>query len=337
MNGERKRVALIYGGSGHEHDVSVMSAKYVRSLIDTEGYELLDVFIDRDGKWYLNSDGPRVELTLGRGRLLTPELSVVTADVALPLLHGDEGEDGCIAGVLRALGIRFVGCDVTAGAVCYDKALTKLIAERLGIPTAPWILKIEPDPENPNLRDAACTAEKIGYPMFIKPSGLGSSIGAHAVMTPDRFDAAYADACIKGNGRVLIEEYIGDKREIECAFFSAMGRRMIAPPGEVVCHGPYTYEEKYTKASHSTVKACIEDLPAALSKLAVRYSEMLSDALGLRHLSRIDFFLTDKGLLLNEINTMPGFTSGSLYPLMMEAAGIPPRELVCSLIEDALL
>ena len=336
MNNSKKRVALIYGGVGKEHDVSVMSAEYLRELIDPDEYELLPIFIDKNGKWYLTGNRENAPISYASGGLTVGD-TPLRVDVAFPILHGDGGEDGCIAGTLKMAGIRFVGCDVGASAVAYDKAITKLVAERLGIPTAKWILRVEDDTHHPGVEDAEAVAgAMIGYPMFIKPSGLGSSVGAHAVMTPARFDAAYTDACIKGGGRVLVEEYIGEKRELECAFFKTRDRRIFAHPGEVVCHGPYSYEEKYNSSSHAKTVARA-DVPEAVSSLAIRYSEMLADAIGFRHLSRIDFFLTDRGLIFNEINTMPGFTAASLYPRMMGEAGIAPRELVRLLIEDACL
>ena len=332
MNNSKKTVALIYGGAGAEHEVSLMSNEYLSRLIDRERFNVLSVLIDTDGVWL--HEGER--LLLCSGGLMREDGAKIPVDAAFPLLHGDLGEDGTIAGALECAGIPYVGCGVTAGAVCADKAITKLIAERLGIPTVRWILRIEDDTENIDLSSAESDcAEKIGYPMFIKPAGLGSSVGCAAVMTPGTFFDAYADAARLGRGRVLIEEFIGDRRELEIAFYSAGAKRIISHPGEVICHGPYTYEEKYSKSTHSRV--CVRsDAPEAIGSLAERYSDMLCRAIGIRHLARIDFFLSDSLLYLNEINTMPGFTEASLYPRLMESEGITPEALVNSLISDCL-
>lgn len=331
MNNAKKTVALIYGGEGAEHQVSLMSKDYLWGLIDREKFEVFPVLIDTEGVWWHNTE----RLALCRGGFLHEDGKKTAVDAAFPLLHGDLGEDGTVVGALEVSGIPYVGCGVGAGAVCADKAITKMIAERLGIPTVRWILRIESDPDGIDLSAAeADCAEKIGYPMFMKPVGLGSSVGCTAVITPSSFFSAYTKAARLGKGRVLIEEFIGDRRELECAVYSVKNR-LISHPGEVICHGPYTYDEKYSSSTHSSISTHA-DIPEAISALAGRYSEILCDAIGIRHLARIDFFLSEQRLYLNEINTMPGFTRASLYPKMMEAEGVTPEVLVNSLISDCI-
>lgn len=332
MNNEKRDIALIYGGVGAEHKVSLMSKDYLRELIDQEKYRLTEVLIDTDGTW--RADGNPTLLC--PGGFLKKNGERIAIDAAFPVLHGDFGEDGTVAGALEVAGIPYVGCRVGAGAVCSDKALTKMIAERLGIQTVRWILRIGDGTDEIDTLDAEEDCSKrIGYPMFIKPSGLGSSVGCAAVMTPAAFPSAYAEAARLGKGRVLIEEFLGDRRELECAVMSVSGLRVLSHPGEVICHGPYTYDEKYSKSTHS--KVCVRaDVSKAVSDLIKRYSQMLCDAIGIRHLARIDFFLSQGQIYLNEINTMPGFTAASLYPKLIEAEGICPKDLVSRLIEDSL-
>ena len=334
MNMKRKRIALLYGGVGVEHEVSVSGAKYLLDVIDKKRYLPYPVFITKDGRWYAEGNPERpVCVTVGSVGALTEGERAVPIRAAFPLLHGDGGEDGKVQGLLECAGIPYVGCKVTAGAVASDKILTKDIAAALGIPTVPGIAIVN----DTSTEGARVLAEsRIGYPMFIKPSGLGSSLGAHAVYSPEEF-AVHFDAAIRlGGKRVLIEELIEDKRELECAYLAHSGGSVFTPPGEIISHGVYDYDEKYGKNSR-TVTRPTASVPDKISETVRDYSERLVSRLGISGLSRIDFFLSGGELLFNEINTMPGFTETSLYPAMIAAAGIDPTELVTELIEGAAL
>ena len=326
------RVALIYGGMGREHEISVMGAKNIIGLIDRRRFTVYPVYIDRRGRWHLGGEGGDrlYPMREARGGSLSADGAKQRIDVALPLLHGDFGEDGRVQGALDCAGIPYVGCAVAAGAVAADKILTKKTAEALGIPTAASVFTTNSD----TAAARALCEEKIGYPAFIKPSGLGSSVGCSLVGSPEEFGDAFAEARSYGE-RVLIEEYLDGARELECAYSeSSRFGEIFAPPGEVVAKGVYTYRAKYGAGSRAATLPRAE-LSQATVALARDYSERMVRALGIRQIARIDFFLYGGELLLNEINTMPGFTRSSLYAAMLAECGIELPELLSSLLEDA--
>ena len=329
---KRKRIALLYGGAGAEHEVSLAGAEYVLGVIDKSRYIPYPVLITREGKWLAEGDPERVVTLAVGGRALCEGEKTIPIRAAFPLLHGDMGEDGKIQGLLDCAGIPYVGCGVVAGAVASDKILTKDIARALGIPTVSGIAITGAVSTEAARRRAE---KEVGYPMFIKPSGLGSSIGAHAVYAMEEFDRALRSAVALGEGRVLIEELIEDKRELECAYLGYSGGELFTHPGEIISHGFYDYDEKYGKESRTSTRVRAE-LSDKLCERVREYSGALVTRLGIRQISRIDFFLSGGELLFNEINTMPGFTASSLYPAMIAAAGISPTELVTELIEGAL-
>ena len=245
----KKTVMLIYGGEGYERDISIKSAENLSRLIDTDKYKLLYVEISKSGAWYLrggiNSRDTGATLTypvlLGGASGILVNGVLIHIDAAVIALHGDHGEDGMIQGALAAAHIKYVGQDVYAAAATSDKAYTKLIAERLGIRTAGWLLAVSEDEKTARIR----AEEKLGYPMFIKPARLGSSFGAHPVRSREDFDFAYLDAQKYGDGRVLIEELIDISYELECALFDD-GVRIISPNGRILSDGRfYDYKSKY--------------------------------------------------------------------------------------------
>ena len=331
LHNDLRTVALIRGGEGKEHNISCLGAEYVKGLIDGTKYRVLPIYIDREGLWRSEDHGGAVAhptLTEDGGGVRVKD-KFIRIDAALPLLHGDMGEDGAVQGALRCAHIPFVGADTVTGAVACDKGYTKAVAEALGIPTACWIYYVGKDV-------AECrrlAEEKLGYPMFVKPARLGSSVGAYPVRTPDEFNEAFASAIHLGDGRLLVEELIQNKRELEVAYFSAGGQRIISHPAEVVCDGFYSYGRKYDSPAVTLTRA---ELSPKIAAELRRYCELLAKALGLRHLSRIDFFLSGERIIFNEINTMPGFTASSLYPRILGECGIPPSALINLLIGDVL-
>lgn len=333
----RKKIALICGGAGAEHDVSLLGAKNVEGLIDSQKYIILRVKIQKNGEWVIvdeKGERPTYPVMLEGKRGFLDGEKIVSVHCAFPLLHGDFGEDGRVQGALECAGIPYVGCAVTAGAVTSDKIYTKIIAESIGIPTVRWIARQEKR-HAPDIASAMEEAEsRIGYPMFIKPSGLGSSVGASACLCRDEFASAYAEAANRGDGRVLIEEFISERRELECACLITDGKTLLTPPGEISVRGCYSFEEKYSQNSHASLTITAEISPQ-IHRLIHKYSGLLAEALGLRDIARIDFFLENGKLYFNEINTMPGFTEGSLYVRLIEKAGISPTELFSRLIDEA--
>ena len=336
---EKKNIALLYGGRGAEHDVSVCSAKSVLPFIDTSRFVPYPLLVKKDGSIVIcppdtrEDDGVAAELC--QGGIRTHD-GTVTLSAAFPLLHGDYGEDGVVQGWLISENIPIVGCGVSGGAVAADKAFTKLCAESLGIPTAEWILSV--DGSKTRGKDVSLRRAELsfGYPMFVKPAGLGSSFGASVAENREALSKAYDAAASAGDGRVIIEEKISVSAELECGYFAVNDKELFTKIGEISSKGRfYSFEEKYSSDSKFSVST-VSIHEAEYGQVIRSYARSLTELLGVRHLCRLDFFLSEDGrLLFNEINTMPGFTSGSLYPRMLESVGLSYAAAINLLLEDA--
>ncbi|MDO4845415.1 MAG: D-alanine--D-alanine ligase family protein [Oscillospiraceae bacterium] len=347
-------VCVLFGGVSPEHEVSLRSARSVLENMDAEKYNIFPVGITKDGDWVLFgstdysmlTEGTWVDCEWNRRAALSPvrgqgllsfENDCVVReriDVVFPILHGENGEDGSIQGLMQIAGIPCVGSGVSASAVCMDKTLSKLIAQMEGILQAKWILvtknEFERDPEA-----AADTAEaEFDYPVFVKPAGTGSSVGISRAN--DR--AALLDAireALRFDRKILIEEQI-DGQEIEVA---VLGNEtpVASVCGEIDSgEGFYDYDAKYVNDSSKLyVPARISDeISEKTRETAVRVYR----AMGCRGLARVDFFVTRDGgkVVFNEINSLPGFTSISMYPKLFTASGMQYAELIDRLLELAL-
>ena len=343
-------LALIYGGRGLERNVSVKSAENLVRRLDDGLFSLLAVFIDECGRWVIASDkytspseglptpsGSGIAVapfkTAVGGGFITESGGLISVDAALPVLHGDFGEDGSVQGALVSAGIPIVGCSVEASALGSDKIYTKAVAEYLKIPTSPWIPAVDLPAKCALIR----AEESLGYPMFIKPARLGSSFGAGAVRCREDFDKIYSKASILGCGRVLIERMIPVAAELECLYFSAEGKRYFTNIGEITYSSDfYDYDTKYGNGSSASIspRSAREGIYGERIR---EYSERIRELVGIEGLCRFDYFLDgDGGLFFNEINTMPGFTSHSLSPLLIEETGISLTEALSSLIREAV-
>lgn len=321
---KKSTVALIYGGRGYESEVSLRGAENIRPIIE-KNYRCLSVFIDKDGKWLF--DGKEVLLKKGG---FVVEGEYISIDCAFPLLHGDFGEDGRVQGALDCASIGYIGCDSMTSAICRDKYVVKSVAQTIGIPTLPCLLAIKGE----NLETIISkTEEQIGYPTFVKPTSLGSSVGASGAK--DREELIFAlERAFSVSDRVIVEKCLSPKRELECGFLSVKGKELFTKCGEVLCEGFYSYDKKY---SSPEVKICAAaELPSEINAKIRDYSSRLIRALGIRDLSRIDYFLSGEKIYFNEINTMPGQTRTSLYPKMIESAGVPADQFPNLLIEECL-
>ena len=345
---EKELIALIFGGRGYEREVSVKGAEFVYSLACNGTFSILPIYIEKSGKWLMrqkDDDKPSPsELATNpesakevypiyrndKGGLLVDD-GFIPIVAAIPLLHGDFGEDGIVQGALECAKIPYVGCDVCASGVARDKSYVKAIARHIGIPTADWIVA-DKDP----IKGSERVSLEIGYPAFIKPCRLGSSVGASVIRCDDELTSAL-DKSREFSERIIIEKYIKIKKELECAYFSADGKELFTNSGEIsYTESFYDYERKYTCTPDVGVSAAasLRDEQQCLIK---QYSERLVHELGVRDLARIDFFETEDGkILFNEINTFPGFTSTSLYPRLVENHGIAPRELIHALIKQCI-
>ncbi len=348
----RRRVALLYGGRSGEHEISVRSARSVVAEIDRERFELQLVGVGRDGRWYATGsesvpDGARVEeeqgpelvpSSAGSGvvRLLAAQggASIAEIDVVFPVLHGPHGEDGTVQGLCEVLGVAYVGAGVLGSAVGMDKDVHKRLLREAGFPVVPFeCVRLHEWRSSPTgVRERL---EALGQTVFVKPANLGSSVGISKVANADDLGTALETA-FRFDRKAVVEKAI-DAREIECAVLGN-DHPEASVPGEIVPGEEfYSYEDKYAAAS--TAKLLI---PAPLSDgQTARLRELAIDVfrtLDLRGLARVDFFVErDSGeVYVNEPNTMPGFTSISMYPKMWEASGLGYRDLVSRLIELAI-
>ena len=348
MDNRNITVALIFGGAGVEHGVSVMGADNLIGMLRSRGLRVIPTLIRRDGGWLTaDTDATAEEMEHGRCRLLPTfpirladergllvNGGILRIDAAIPLLHGDRGEDGRVQGLLDCAGIPYIGCDTLCGAVCSDKAFTKLIARDLGIPTARGIYSTECDTPERLAERAVC---ELTFPMFVKPTRLGSSVGASAVYREDQLSDAISRAYRLGSGRVIVEELVQGARELECAVFSQNGKLLFTNIGEISYEtGFYDYDTKYS--SHSGVRILTSARISPEQRAAVlEYSRAIAQALGIKGLSRIDYLLDGNGeIYFNEINTFPGMTERSMFARLIEAEGTALPQLLDQLIREAV-
>lgn len=347
------RVGILFGGKSAEHEVSLRSAKNVAEAIRKDKYDLVLIGIDKSGRWLLNNDsnfllskagqpmpklmkdakevalvpksaGKLTETNAGGGR------AVAQVDVVFPILHGPFGEDGTMQGLLKLAGVPFVGAGVLGSAVGMDKDVMKRLLREAGIKIGKFLtFKVGDKIIFVKVKN------ELGLPMFVKPANMGSSVGVSKVRNEKEFKTAVADA-FKYDGKIIIEESIKG-REIECAVLGN-DRPIASLPGEVIVKSDfYSYDAKYIDEKGATIK-----IPADLPKTIVKKVQDLAvktfKVLCCEGLGRVDMFLKKDGeVLVNEINTIPGFTSISMYPKLWEASGISFPELIDRLIQLAIL
>jgi len=343
------RIAVLYGGTSAEHEVSVVSARSVLAAIDRDKYDVLPIAITKGGEWLLPDRAPdqlkapqgalpevgggnAVVLREG-GQVLAPGRSDTgSVDLVFILLHGPGGEDGTVQGLLETLSVPYVGAGVAASALGMDKSLQKPVFQNAGIPVTPWTTltyaAYERDPQA-TLRRARDT---MGFPCFTKPANLGSSVGVSKCETATELQRGMEKA-FEYDRTILVEKAI-DGRELECAVLGN-DEPEASVVGEVVpAHEFYDYEAKYLiEGSELTIPARI---PEQIADRIRRYAVQAFQAIGCAGMARVDFFLRGDEIFLNEINTIPGFTPISMYPKLWEESGIPYAKLIDRLIELAL-
>jgi D-alanine-D-alanine ligase len=360
MSSPRKlRVAVLFGGRSAEHEISLLSARNVVEALDRDRFEPVLIGIDKSGRWLLQEEalllGAARDPRLAKLNQTAPDVALVAhpprtgeasltiggtpapqgIDVVFPVLHGPMGEDGAIQGLLELAGIPYVGSGVLGSAVGMDKDVMKRLLEQAELPIVPHetVRRIawERDPNEVLLR-----CERLSLPLFVKPANLGSSVGVTKVKSREALAAAI-DEAFAYDTKVVVEQGIEGVREIECAVLGDE-EPIVSIPGEIVVDHPdgfYSYAAKYIDENGATTR-----IPASLSDVEISAVQLLAlrtfRALEASGLARIDFFLApDRTIYVNEINTLPGFTSISMYPKMWEASGIPGRELVSRLIDLA--
>jgi D-alanine-D-alanine ligase len=352
------RVAVVFGGRSDEHDVSLRSAQTVMRALDPDRYEVVPLGITREGQWIASDDpmrqlvdrSPMFHLTEGEQKAvptgdrqiqpvtgpqaLMPTEAPEGIDVFFPVLHGPMGEDGTIQGMLELAGLPYVGSGVLGSAVAMDKAMTKTVLAQAGIPQAPWTLvnrnAWRRDPESVEIG----IRNQFDFPMFVKPANMGSSVGISKVRNAAELHTAIGEAA-HFDRRIVIEQGIVG-RELE---MSVLGNDdpIVSVAGEIRPRGEfYDYTAKYIDDTAELI------IPAQLEPEIQRqmedYAAQSFTALDLAGLARVDFFVEDgtNQVYVNEVNTIPGFTSISMYPSLWEASGLPLEKLVNRLIELAI-
>ncbi|MCJ7483644.1 MAG: D-alanine--D-alanine ligase [Thermodesulfovibrionales bacterium] len=354
--GKKLRVAILFGGKSAEHEVSLQSAKSVIAALDKKRFEPVLIGIDKEGIWHLNDtehflknrNNPRLialnktnkELLLVPGahknQIMTidSQQNIGKVDVVFPVLHGPYGEDGSIQGLLKLANVPFIGAGVLGSAVGMDKDVMKRLLRDANIPIADFVTFTW---NQKTTIDFVAITEKLGLPFFVKPANLGSSVGISKVKNKQDFFKAIDDA-FKFDRKIIIEENISG-REIEC---SVLGNEepIASIPGEVISntayHEFYSYEAKYIDE-----KGAVLEIPAKLTltkivevqKMAIKVFKTLCS----EGMARVDFFMKpNKELVVNELNTIPGFTAISMYPKLWEASGKPYTQLISELIDLAI-
>jgi D-alanine-D-alanine ligase len=345
----KKNIAIICGGKSPEHEISIRSVKNVIEALDRNRFDATLIGISKEGTWYQFSsletlkdmtalsdkkkptglnlsslmviDGEPVLYLLESGKKLK-------LDAAFPVMHGSFAEDGTIQGLIRMMGLPLVGCDVFSSAASMDKEVMKRLFDQAKIPTAKFILLTE----NKKITYQELVKE-LGSPFFIKPANAGSSVGVHKIKSEQDFNTKVKDSFLY-DSKVLAEEFI-DGREVECSVLGHTYSAKASTVGEIVLNAEfYSYEAKYIDKNAATTKIPADIRPDTLKKiqtLAVKVFETMF----CEGMARVDFFIrkSDGEVFVNELNTIPGFTSISMYPKMWEASGVSYKNLISQLID----
>ena len=333
------RVAIICGGKSSEHEISCISANGILNAIDRSKFEPVLIGITKSGKWLLLPDDTTF-ITLNGALPTVPESGIevsitsqglfsggknLAIEVAFPILHGTYGEDGTIQGLFEMIGLRYVGSGVLASAVSMDKSYAKPIFAAAGLKVAPGTVVTSTNFELPS---------NLNYPLFVKPARSGSSRGTTKVKQSSDLKAA-VEAALAFDSKVIIEQAV-DGKEIECAVLQSQGKTIVSPVGEIVISSKYEFYDFQAKYLDDSMQLVFPDLPAGVEEKIQSAALTAFNAAGCEGLARVDFFYSNSGdVVINEINTMPGFTPLSVYPKLIEKSGINYQGLITTLIQTA--
>ena len=333
------RVAIICGGKSSEHEISCISANGILDAIDRSKFEPVLIGITKSGKWLLLPDDTTF-ITQNGALPTVPESGIevsitsqglfsggknLAIDVVFPILHGTYGEDGTIQGLFEMIGLRYVGSGVLASAVSMDKSYAKPIFAAAGLKVAPGTVVTSTNFELPS---------NLNYPLFVKPARSGSSRGTTKVKQSSDLKAA-VDAALAFDSKVIIEQAV-DGKEIECAVLQSQGKTIVSPVGEIVISSKYEFYDFQAKYLDDSMQLVFPDLPAGVEEKIQSAALTAFNAAGCEGLARVDFFYSASGdVVINEINTMPGFTPLSVYPKLIEKSGINYQGLITTLIQTA--
>jgi D-alanine-D-alanine ligase len=327
------RVLVLAGGRSAEWEISIISAEWVADQLREAGHAVTEVFIERDGSWMLKGTGEKLNFNAGPvpwGVFSGDE--PVPFDVVFPVLHGTFGEDGTVQGLCATAGWPCAGVPVMGSSVAMEKHTLKSIAATADIPVVPWVF-IDEDPN----RCYECLQQEItemGYPLFVKPSRLGSSVGITKVETPDKLPDAIKKA-MQYDTKILVEKAVESAREIEVSVLGNGVQVLSSVPGEVVPGREwYDFTAKYN--CHASELKIPADISASHSEDVRMMAEKVFRLIGGRGFARVDFLMNDNGIWLNEINTIPGFTAISMFPKLWASSGMEAPELFGFILDEAL-
>ena len=315
-------VLILFGGNSFEHEVSCKSVNFILNNIDTKKFKFKLVGIDYDNEWYEIKNIGKIDKNWKNSECLKIDNVIKYAksfDVVLPMIHGNTVEDGKLQSLFELYNIKYVGCNSYSSLICYDKLLTKLILEKYDIPQVPYYIY------NDNLN-----LEKIEYPVIIKPCKCGSSIGINIAHNKKELKK-YLKIALKYDNNILIEKFIQNKRELECAILEDKKKLIISDIGEIINNGSwYDFESKYINQN----KTIISNIDCKIKKEIQDYSKKIFKIMNCKNLSRVDFIydLDNKKLYFNEINTIPGFTEISMFPKLINNLGIEFKDIITKLL-----
>ena len=333
------RVAIICGGKSSEHEISCISANGILNAIDRSTFEPVLIGITKSGKWLLLPED--TSFIIQNGALPTVpesglEISITSQglfsggknlaiDVVFPILHGPYGEDGTIQGLFEMIGLRYVGSGVLASAVSMDKSYSKPIFAAAGLKVAPGTVVTSSNSELPS---------NLKYPLFVKPARSGSSRGTTKVKQDSELKEA-VESALAFDTKVIIEQAVVGK-EIECAVLQSEGKTIVSPVGQIVISSKYEFYDFQAKYLDDSMQLVFPELPAGIEEKIQAAALTAFNAAGCEGLARVDFFYSDSGeVVINEINTMPGFTPLSVYPKLIEKSGMNYQQLITTLIQTA--
>ena len=315
-------VLILFGGNSFEHEVSCESVNFILNNIDTKKFKFKLVGIDYDNEWYEIKNIGKIDKNWKNSECLKIDNVIKYAksfDVVLPMIHGNTVEDGKLQSLFELYNIKYIGCNSYSSLICYDKLLTKLILEKYDIPQVPYYIY------NDNLN-----LEKIEYPVIIKPCKCGSSIGINIAHNKKELKK-YLKIALKYDNNILIEKFIQNKRELECAILEDKKKLIISDIGEIINNGSwYDFESKYINQN----KTIISNIDCKIKKEIQDYSKKIFKIMNCKNLSRVDFIydLDNKKLYFNEINTIPGFTEISMFPKLINNLGIEFKDIITKLL-----
>ncbi len=333
------RVGIICGGKSSEHEISCISANGILNAIDRSKFEPVLIGITKSGKWLLLPDDTTF-ITQNGALPTVPESGIevsvtsqglfsggknLAIEVAFPILHGTYGEDGTIQGLFEMVGLRYVGSGVLASAVSMDKSYAKPIFAAAGLKVAPGTVVTSTNFELPS---------NLKFPLFVKPARSGSSRGTTKVKQSSDLKGA-VEAALAFDSKVIIEQAV-DGKEIECAVLQSEGKTIVSPVGEIVISSKYEFYDFHAKYLDNSMQLVFPELPSGVEEKIQSSALSAFNAAGCEGLARVDFFYSTSGdVVINEINTMPGFTPLSVYPKLIEKSGINYQQLITTLIQSA--